>query len=266
MEAQKSNIFKKVREIAQKAPFVIYGILIFLGVVVIIISSWFMDYKDSSVLYTYNVVTSEADSHTLIYQKNDIDCQNINSNNLKTIEIYQLPDNESSFVVYSTNADYGKKMALLLVFFGYSVIVMTIICVIDGSKKIAFKKISMQSFFVYVLFAPLVVLCIFAIVNYFIKISPLIGLHIYGIAQCFFLALWFGLKLRKNNTTLSAKECNTLDEYSTKAILVLTIVWVVYDISYIKIYFAIIMAEFMFVQLRVKMIQNNDSSNNESDG
>ncbi len=46
-----------------------------------------------------------------------------------------------------------------------------------------------------------------------------------------------------------------LDFYSTLAILLLTNVWVVYDILSIKIGFAIIMGEFLLVQMIIKKEQ-----------
>ena len=89
-----------------------------------------------------------------------------------------------------------------------------------------------------------------------LNITAEIVFHIFGIAQCLCLALWFGFHLwPRRNRIISSKTCKKLDLYSTIAVVVLTFIWVVYDISYIKIYFAIILVEFMFVQVRIKMIE-----------
>ena len=46
-----------------------------------------------------------------------------------------------------------------------------------------------------------------------------------------------------------------LDLYSTVALLLFTIIWVLFDIDEIKYGFAVIMAEFMVIQILIKHAQ-----------
>ena len=82
----------------------------------------------------------------------------------------------------------------------------------------------------------------------------------YGIAEIICLVIWFGNHLWMKREKLNSKDCMKLDLYSTIAIVALTFVWVIYDISSFKLFFGIILVVFMLVQVKIKLLQIDDIS------
>lgn len=152
----------------------------------------------------------------------------------------------------------GLLLLLLAYFIGLiAIAVYTANLPSTGSK---FSEISLLSFFTFCLFIP------FAFFTVVLTLHSNTGLLSKELAQilcwsiqALCIGIWFFPKLRK----LSKQKSDTnkevslmkLDYYSTLAILLLTIVWVVYDILSIKIGFAIIMGEFLLVQMIIKREQ-----------
>lgn len=76
----------------------------------------------------------------------------------------------------------------------------------------------------------------------------------YWISLAVTIAIWFGEKLLRIKK-LNEAELMKLDLYSTVALLLFTIIWVLFDIDEIKYGFAVIMAEFMVIQILIKHAQ-----------
>lgn len=76
----------------------------------------------------------------------------------------------------------------------------------------------------------------------------------YWISLAVAIAIWFGEKLLRIKE-LNEAELMKLDLYSTVALLLFTIIWVLFDIDEIKYGFAVIMAEFMVIQILIKHAQ-----------
>ena len=76
----------------------------------------------------------------------------------------------------------------------------------------------------------------------------------YWISLAVAIAIWFGEKLLRIKK-LNEAELMKLDLYSTVALLLFTIIWVLFDINDVKYGFAVIMAEFMVIQILIKHAQ-----------
>jgi hypothetical protein len=113
--------------------------------------------------------------------------------------------------------------------------------------------ISYNSFYAFCLLFPSIIIMAFTgLVNLDMP-KDMIVYICWGI-QLIFITGWFAFYLYKLNKTdkVSDSDYMKLDYYSTIAILPLTMVWVIYDIGYIKIGFAILLGEFMAIQLFIK--------------
>ncbi|WP_027207511.1 hypothetical protein [Butyrivibrio fibrisolvens] len=210
-----------------------------------------------------------------------IDLANADFRQLEKVGIVSFGDEDSTFDILSANTYENKIGPLAFCFFGYILILAWLLIIGSDNRekkdesgvkrKIIskvirlFKSVSAQSFCTFVLFLPLAILAIMSMFSRYsivswggsnVNIPVELIFHIYGILQCLCLALWFGFHLWPRwDEKLSEKKCIKLDLYSTIAVVILTFMWVVYDISFIKIYFAIILVEFMMVQVSIKMSQ-----------
>lgn len=130
-------------------------------------------------------------------------------------------------------------------------------------KDFYFNNISLYSFYLFSLLLPIAFIsAILSILNGLGIALNFIAQVIFWLIQAFFIAIWFFPKLYQLNRQEASKERDVsmmkLDYYSTFAILLLTIVWVVYDIMSIKIGFATVMGEFLLVQMLIKKKQINE--------
>ena len=73
------------------------------------------------------------------------------------------------------------------------------------------------------------------------------------IAQFILVAIWYIDKLRRPE--LKEIEFMKLEYYATFAVFILTIIWIIYDVSKITWLFAFAMTEFIFLQLMIKYSQ-----------
>lgn len=165
----------------------------------------------------------------------------------------------------SETTEVTTNSGLGWLFFSYFIMLFAIALYTDALpiKVPPFKDISLYSFYTYGLFIPFsIITAILTIRLNFITIPTFfVQLACWGI-QAFFIAIWFFPKLKQLIKQEASKERDVsmmkLDYYSTFAILLLTIVWVVYDIMSIKIGFAIVMGEFLLVQMLIKKKQINE--------
>ncbi|MBP3199621.1 MAG: hypothetical protein J6N21_21845 [Butyrivibrio sp.] len=147
--------------------------------------------------------------------------------------------------------DSNDMNGLFLLAIAYFFILLTIGFYANpiSSKSDDWKSISLFSFYFYSLFIPAVIIAV--IYGFLQKHVPnAVILTIGWVIQCVFVGIWFFPKLKRNKT--KEKDLMRLDYYSTIAILVLTIIWVIYDILNIKLGFAITMGEFLIIQIYVK--------------
>lgn len=121
--------------------------------------------------------------------------------------------------------------------------------------EIPFSTISFLSFVENALFFW--VIFMFAVSVYFdINLFDLNKIwSFYWISLAVAIAIWFGEKFLNNKKKLNEAELMKLDLYSTVALLLFTIIWVLFDIDEIKYGFAVIMAEFMVIQILIKHAQ-----------
>ncbi|WP_027218295.1 hypothetical protein [Butyrivibrio fibrisolvens] len=209
-----------------------------------------------------------------IYQEgtteDTIDFDSIDIKKMNPVGTFYSAEDMSSFVLYRNNVDENKTVSLGFLFIGYVCIVASIFLFISQKTdlKFNFKSISFESFHVFALFIPLSIMVVLALIWNFTKIiSPILVLKIYGFSQCLFIALWFGQKLwMHKNKKLDQENYLVLDWCSTIPVVFLTFVWVIYDISYIKGFFACVLVEFMVVQVFVKIYQIDDLKRSKGSG
>lgn len=179
----------------------------------------------------------------------------------EVVGAYYSKEDDTALAVFRTNAFFTKDGALVIAFLGYILIVFGLGLFYDEGHFFQFRNISLQSFLTHVLVIPLGVLAIIAGIDLYLEFFHNTAIEggafiIYGIAQSICLGVWFGYHLLpKNETTISQVNYLKLDLYSTIAVVVLTFVWVIYDITDIKVFFGVVLVEFMLVQVRIKTLQ-----------
>ncbi len=163
--------------------------------------------------------------------------------------------------VWQESQPNSSNDGLLLLLIAYFVVLVAIALYTSvlpntGSK---FTEISLLSFFTFCLFIPFALFTAIFYISNAGLLSKETAQILCWFIQALCIAIWFFPKLSKLNKQKCDKTQEVslmkLDYYSTLAILLLTIVWVVYDILSIKIGFAIIMGEFLLVQMIIKKEQ-----------
>ena len=150
--------------------------------------------------------------------------------------------------------DNKQGLIWLFVFYFLSLIAYALFISDDTSYKWGFSDVSLCSFIVNCLFLPFGFFAIILSIWSLIGIPPMhcFRIIIFG-THVIIIAIWHFTKL-KNNDKLKESDLMKIDEIASFAILPLTIVWVLYNIKYIIWGFAIIMGEFLIIQLVVKYI------------
>ena len=161
------------------------------------------------------------------------------------------------FCVIASLVFADKEKSLNILFLAIMLCVLGGAALVVAIKKgyIPFSKISFSSFLMNALFYW--VFFMFAVMKYInISFFDFNGIwRFYWISLAVTIAIWFGEKLLNKNRKLNEAELMKLDLYSTVAILLFTIIWVLFDITEIKYGFAVIMAEFMVIQILIKRAQ-----------
>lgn len=253
----------------------IYIIILLWGVASIYTSYKYACSKQLSTICFCTVDSTDQEPEKIsIYQEgtteDTIDFDSIDIKKMNPVGTFYSAEDMSSFVLYRNNVDENKTLSLAYLFFGYVCIVASIFLFINHKTdlKFNFKSISFESFHVFALGIPLLIMVALAIIWNFTKIiSSILVFKIYGFSQCLFIALWFGQKLwMHKNKKLDQENYFVLDWCSTIPVVFLTFVWVIYDISYIKGFFALVLVEFMAVQVSVKICQIDDLKRSKGSG
>lgn len=162
---------------------------------------------------------------------------------------------------------FSKEQELVLFLLAYILFLGAVAVFVSPEKQsgTTYKDVNLLNFYFFCMLAPIAIITV--VYNALLALTAPYGVVVVicWIIQLGFILAWFVYNIVKHENS-DEDALAKLDFFSTIAIIPLTVVWVLYDISKIKVGFAFFLGEFMIIQALIKGVQikKKDSSSNHN--